>query len=343
MRELVTIERQAPSATVLVVTNMWPRPGYDAFGIFVQRQVESLVTAGVRCDVMVIHGYRSPLAYGVAASRLARMAVSGSNRYRLVHAHGGESAIPARFYGRSPLLVSYCGSDLLGVIEDDQTVALSWRLRRAVVRESARLTQATITKTEELERRLPGAARMRNTVIPNGVDRELFRPVPKAEARAELGWESDERVALFAADPALRAKRVELAEAACEAARLRGFHMRLHVVSGIPPDLMPVVMNAADCLLVTSSAEGSPNVVKEALACDLPVVSTPVGDVRMLLSGVTPSLIADPDPAALATALIECLSDPVRSNGREQSRWLGEREIAERIVAIYRRLAPGVV
>jgi teichuronic acid biosynthesis glycosyltransferase TuaC len=343
MQDLVSLERRAANANVLVVTNMWPRPGHDAFGIFVRRQVESLIAAGVRCDVMVIHGYRSPLAYGVAAARLGRLAVSGSNHYRLVHAHGGETAIPARFYRRSPLLVSYCGSDLLGVVGADQTVPLSWRLRRAFVRESARLTQATITKTEELERCLPKAARVRNAVIPNGVDRNLFRPIPKTEALAQLGWDAEVRVALFAADPNLRGKRVELAEAACEAARRRGYSVRLHVAAGTPPDRMPLLMNAADCLLLTSIAEGSPNVVKEALACDLPVVSTPVGDVRTLLGGVAPSLVTDADPEALATALIDCTRDSGRSNGRERSRWLGDREIAERILEIYRRLVPGVV
>jgi teichuronic acid biosynthesis glycosyltransferase TuaC len=343
MQDLVSLERRAANANVLVVTNMWPRPGHDAFGIFVRRQVESLIAAGVRCDVMVVHGYRSTLAYGVAAARLARLAASSSTHYGLVHAHGGESALPARFYGRSPLLVSYCGSDLLGVIEADGTVPPSWRLRRALIRESARLTKATITKTEELERCLPKAARVRNTIVPNGVDRELFRPIPKAEALAELGWDAAERVALFAADPKVVGKRVELAEAACEAARRRGFPVRLYVAAGTPPDRMPLLMNAADCLLLTSTAEGSPNVVKEALACDLPVVSTAVGDVRLLLTGVAPSLVTDADPEALATALIECTRDSGRSNGRERSRWLGEREIAESILEIYRRLAPGVV
>jgi teichuronic acid biosynthesis glycosyltransferase TuaC len=342
-RDLVSLERRVPDADVLVVTNMWPRFPEDAFGIFVRRQVDSLIDAGLRCDVMVINGHRSPLAYGAAAVRMARLAVGTSARYRLVHAHGGETAVPARMYVRSPLLVSYCGSDLLGVWDDDQPVAQSWRMRRAVVRESSRLAQATITKTAELERCLPRTSRRRNTVVPNGVDRHLFRPIPREEARARVGWDAHERIVLFAADPSVGTKRVELAMATCEEARSRGCPVRLHVAGHTPPDQMPLLMSAADCLLVTSIAEGSPNVVKEALACDLPIVSTPVGDVRALLAGVAPSAVAEAHPEALASALIECILDPVRSNGRGQSRWLDEREIANRILDIYRGLVPGVV
>lgn len=338
MERLVSFERRDPDATVLMVTNMWPRPGRQGSGIFVRRQVDSLVAAGLRCDVLVVHGYRTPIAYGAAAGDLARLRFRGDRRYLLVHAHGGETAFPARFYG-APLVVSYSGSDLQGVAGANGSVPRSWLLRRKLVREHARLARATITKTEELERRLPAAVRARNTVIPNGVDRRLFRVLPQAQARAELGWQDDDRVALFAANPTVALKRVELAEAACAAARSRGWHGRLHVAGGVPPEKMPLLMNAADCLLLTSTAEGSPNAVKEALACALPVVSTAVGDVPLLLAGVAPSAVAEADPEALATAVIECTREGRRSNGRERTAWLDEGAIAKRILEVYRRVA----
>jgi glycosyltransferase involved in cell wall biosynthesis len=104
---------------------------------------------------------------------------------------------------------------------------------------------------------------------------------------------------------------------------------------------MPVLMSAADCLLLTSSIEGSPNVVKEALMCDLPVVSTEVGDSRELLGGVEPSWVCPDRPDALSRALVECLRAPRRSNGREASSGLGLEPVAERVLALYRSLAPG--
>jgi glycosyltransferase involved in cell wall biosynthesis len=261
--------------------------------------------------------------------------------YRLVHAHGGETAFPARFY-RGPLVVSYSGSDLLGAAGSDGSLSASWRARRAFVRQHSRLAQATITKSEQLARCLPASVRARNTVIPNGVDRVLFRPLPQAQARTELGWSADERIALFAGDPKVASKRVELAEAACAAARRRGWPGRLQLAGGVPPDQMPLLLNAADCLLLTSTTEGSPNVVKEALACDLPVVATPVGDVAALLAGVSPSAVVEPDAEALADAVIECTREGRRSNGRELTGWLDKRLIAELIVDVYRRLGPGI-
>ena len=157
-----------------------------------------------------------------------------------------------------------------------------------------------------MERTLPAAVQRRNTVIPNGVDPDRFLPIERGEARRQLGWADDERVALFAADPAVERKRHWLASAACERAARELDGVRLEVAANVPPDRMPVLMSAADCLLMTSVHEGSPNVVKEALMCDLPVVATPVGDVPERLADVDPSWQAE-DEIALAEALVECL------------------------------------
>src|SRR5207248_8366228 len=115
---------------------------------------------------------------------------------------------------------------------------------------------ATITKSQLMDDALAHRTRARNHVIPNGVDRELFRPLDPAASRAELGWGA-EPVALFACTKVHSpAKRLRLAERACVAA-----DVRLHVASDVEPSQMPVLMSAADCLLVTSAVEGSPNVV----------------------------------------------------------------------------------
>jgi glycosyltransferase involved in cell wall biosynthesis len=102
---------------------------------------------------------------------------------------------------------------------------------------------------------------------------------------------------------------------------------------------MPVAMNAADLLILTSSIEGSPNVVKEAVMCNLPVVSTPVGDVSELLLDVRPSWVCQPTAAALADAIVDCIRRGERSDGREVAEWLDERLIAARLISLYERLA----
>jgi glycosyltransferase involved in cell wall biosynthesis len=101
---------------------------------------------------------------------------------------------------------------------------------------------------------------------------------------------------------------------------------------------MPTVMNAADCLLLTSSVEGSPNVVKEALMCNLPVIATHAGDVDELLASVELSQVVADDPAQIAAALVACLSIPRRSNGRLVSGHLAAEVVAGRVGEVYERL-----
>ncbi len=329
-----------PGADVLVVTNMWPDEERPVYGIFVKRQVESLRELGVRCDVAYLRGYVSPTAYPRAALAFLAGTLRWRGKYRLVHVHAGETALAARCFLGPPMLVSYCGDDLLGDPQDDGTIPARSRIRAGVLRAHARLFPATITKSREMHDRLSPAAQRRNTVLPNGVDPDLFAPLDHAEARQRLGWDLDERVALFAATkPDIPRKRRVLAEAACARASDALGPIRLHVSGLTPPDDMPVLMSAADCLLHTSSLEGSPNVVKEALMCNLPVVATASGDIPELLDGVDPSFVCAPDADSLAEGLVRCLEEPRRSNGRGQLEGtLGSSAIARRLLEIYRRL-----
>jgi glycosyltransferase involved in cell wall biosynthesis len=198
----------------------------------------------------------------------------------------------------------------------------------------------TITKSAEMQAALPASVQRRNTVLPNGVDTSLFRPIDRIEARRSLGWDETRRIALFAADPEVPRKRYWLAHAAVERARTAMPDLSLQVARGIPPAEIPQLMSAADCLLLTSSIEGSPNVVKEALMCNLPVVATPVGDVQELLADVLPSFVCEPSEDVLSDAVMQCVEPPRRSNGRDRSQHLDASAIAARLLALYRTAAP---
>jgi teichuronic acid biosynthesis glycosyltransferase TuaC len=339
-KPLLTFERADPDADVLVVTSGWPNEDNETYCVFIERQMETMFQRGVRCDVLFIRGYRSPLAYLLAGLRLAAWSIKRKRRYRLVHAHSGEAALAARLYLRAPLLVSYLGDDLLGTPRADAVIPLRSKLRRALFRQHSRLARMTITKSAEMQAALPASVQRRNTVLPNGVDPSLFRPVDRTTARRPLGWSETKRVALFAADPDVPRKRYWLARAAVERAQTVLPDLCLHVARGIPPAEIPLLMSAADCLLLTSSIEGSPNVVKEALMCNLPVVATPVGDVRELLAEVSPSFVCEPSAEALSEALLRCVESPRRSNGRDRSRHLDAEVIADRLLALYKTAAP---
>jgi glycosyltransferase involved in cell wall biosynthesis len=205
----------------------------------------------------------------------------------------------------------------------------------------ALVVRSTITKSAEMHEMLPRAAQPRNAVVPNGVDRALFHEVAREDARRDLRWPFDELVVLFAARRCVLRKRFDVAEEACALLAARGLDVRLRVCEGRPQHEVATWMNASDVLLLPSLAEGSPNVVKEALACNLPVVASDVGDVQELLRGVQPSAVlpVDAGPAEYADALASILATaPMRSNGRMQTAHLEADIVAERVEAIYEQL-----
>jgi glycosyltransferase involved in cell wall biosynthesis len=157
-------------------------------------------------------------------------------------------------------------------------------------------------------------------VIAAGVDVELFRPLDRAAARRAIGWDPEPRVVLFGASRHRAIKRFDRAVDAVARLAARGVSARLESCEQVPPATMPLYLNAADCLLLTSQHEGSPNIVKEAAACACPVVSVPVGDVAEILEGIGPGRVVGPDVETLATALEEILAAGRRSNGPDRIR-----------------------
>jgi glycosyltransferase involved in cell wall biosynthesis len=297
-------------------------------------QVESLRQIGIGVDVLHVRGHTGPSAYLEGAARVA--ALNRSCPFDLVHAHYGQCGVLGRLQLRAPLVVSYLGSDLLGIRDTSGSITLRGRIEVSAFRQLGRVAAATITKSEQMERVLPSRCRKRNHVIPNGVDLDRFRPIPRAEARRLLGWGHDEAAILFVGD-ASRAvvKNRALADSASDelAKTLPG--TRLRVAAHLPPEQIPVWMSAADALLLTSHTEGSPNVVKEAMASELPVVSTPVGDVPERLRGLPGCSVLPADPVALADGLLEAVRHGRTPEARARIAELSAPRVAERIAAVY--------
>jgi glycosyltransferase involved in cell wall biosynthesis len=157
-----------------------------------------------------------------------------------------------------------------------------------------------------------------------------------------VGWGESERVVLFNAGHNPGLKRLDLARKAVVLVQDFLDHVRLEVLDGrTPPDRMPKLLNAADCLLLTSDREGSSTILQEALACNLPVVSVNAGDSAERLAGVRHSVIVERDAAAIAVELARILRVPVRSNGREKVREFSAQRIAGELYQIYVDLGAG--
>ena len=112
----------------------------------------------------------------------------------------------------------------------------------------------------------------------------------------------------------------------------------LHVVHGLPPECVPLHMNACDLLLLTSVHEGSPMVVKEALACNLPVVAVPAGDVATRLQDVAGCHVVDAEPEALASAVERVLAAPPAVAGRAAVASLSAESVARSLRELYARV-----
>jgi len=287
--------------------------------------------ADVETDMFFIQSRTSPVLLARDLIRL-RHHIS-MFRPHLLHAqYGTMNAFLTAISAPLPLIVTFRGSDLNPVPSIGRVRSF---MGHALSHFAALRASAVICVSTQLRRKL-WWRRRRCEVIVGGVNLEVFRPIALQEARARLGWAPEKRIVLFNAGRDPQVKRLDLAEAAVREARLLRNDIEMVVTRGdVDPNLMPIYFGAADCLLVTSDWEGSPTVIKEALACNLPVVSVNVGDAAERLGGVTPSAIVARDPAKLGAAIAEIVGSCKRSNGREAVISLSEHQEVERIRSVY--------
>ena len=315
-----------------MITSEWPVPdGRPRTTYFIKRQAEFLQAAGVQVDVFHFKGAKNPWNY-LRAWVLARRRMS-QHGYDLVHAQFGMSGLLA-LPKLLPLVVTFRGDDVQGIVGQGGRITLAGRVLQLACRLVARWTDAAIVVSEHMKDYLPRSVRPH--VIPSGLDLNLFRVIPRDEARGRLGLALDKRLVLFVGNPADPRKRHPLARQAVDILN-QSTPAELVVAWGTPHTDIPLLMNACDVLVFPSAQEGSPNTVKEALACNLPVVSVPVGDVPLRLRGIEGcELCADERPETIAAALERVLRRGQRIAGRDTVTDLDERQTTQQVIAVYR-------
>lgn len=305
---------------ILVVTNFSPDASTPQRGRWVLDQVEETRRLGV--DVEVFSFPLGKREYAPATRRLRRLLRRSS--FDLVHAHYGLAGWCALLAGARPLIVTFHGTDVRHRIVGPMSQLLAGRVDLA-----AGVSRSLFGPEGGRPglRRRPAAS----AVLPCGADLERFRPIPRAEARRELGLAADGRYLLFPANPARPEKRhdraAELA-AACDAELLTG--------GGIDPDRMPLWVSAAAAVLVTSEYEGFGLACLEALACARPVLSTPVGIAPYALDGVAGALCAPYELGTWRDAAAPHLDGSGPSvSARDRVSALSAGSMAARVVAAY--------
>jgi glycosyltransferase involved in cell wall biosynthesis len=290
---------------------------------FFEQQVDVLEERGVVCDVVAVprppSGTRSLREY-VAFYRDALGEAAGGD-YDVVHANYGLTAPAALAQPVRPVVLSLWGSDVMGRFGP-------------LSRWCARLSDAVIVMSEGMRDELGVDC----TVVPHGIDMDRFAPAPEGAARDELGWARDAKHVLFPYDSTRAVKDHPRAARIVERAAERvDADVELQTVSGVPHERMPVYMNAADALLLTSKWEGSPNSVREALSCDCPVITTDVGDIAEYAAGIPGTVVSD-DDGELVRGVVEALTSDARFDGREHVREYGLERMGENIVSVYERV-----
>lgn len=295
--------------------------------IFFTQQIETLEGKGIDCDVCVVPGAeqidgnmankRGLKEYIQYLPKVRRALRNGD--YDIIHANYGLTAPFAVTQFRLPVVLTLWGSDVVG-LDGLITKTFAWR------------ADAVTVRSKEMQALL-GSKNAH--IVPSGVNVDRFHPIDQAEARRQVGWDIDSTHILFPYSPDYDRKNYPRAKRVVEKVSEKlEVNISLQTISGVDHEEVPWYINAADCMLLTSDHEGSPNTIKEAMACNVPVITTDVGDVRERLEDVYPGGIGTND-TELVNLLIDTLQSERRSNGRDAVMEVSWNRIGDYFVSLY--------
>lgn len=324
---------------------MYPTSQYTFYGIFVKEQVESLRKAGIDVDVFFINGRENRFNYLLAVPRLVRKLSSA--HYDIVHSHHTYCIYPFWFAEKIlglkiPLILTLHEGEILKSrkfiphnIDFVSKLVYSKRIKKWAVKK----VDSLITVNRVLTKVLNFSGRA--MVLPPGVNPALFRPLNKFECRKRLNLSKDKKILFFPADIKSPERRTEkgfnILQDTLPIIKKNG--MLLLTGGNIAHQDMPIYMNAADVVIQTSNFEASPMVIKEAMACNIPIVSTDVGDSKDVIGDTKGCFICEREPTDVALKIEMALKYGKRTNGRTQIEklGLGLHQIAEKIIKVYKK------
>lgn len=318
---------------ILIMTAIYPTPENPAFGSFVKTQAESLTSAGIDVELLVMRGGNRKLLYPKAIFQLRKRL--GRSSFDLVHAHFGYVGLVARTQCKVPVVVTYHGDDLLGTINERGKKELWSVLAAAACKKLAQHVDAAIVQSKEMARQIKNSNAF---VISHEVDLAVFKPTDRMEARRALGLAPEKKYVLFAANPEIPVKRFPLARAAADVLKQQDSLTELLVVYKEPQWRLALYMSACDVLVFPSYQEGSPNIIKQAMACNLPIVATDVGDVRQVIGKTRDCYICPPEAGKFASFMKEILSRHLRTEGREQVLHLNAESVSRKVIEVYEQV-----
>ena len=287
-------------------------------------QAESLISEGVNLDFYLVRGKGY---WGYLKNLLSLKSKIRDFNPDIIHAHGLASLLTV-FLPRNKVIISLLGSEL------NENSILLYLIKFL----SKFYWKGIVVKSKDMYDKLGIKNNSKISIIPNGVDLQRMRLMKKNEAREKLNWNINDKTILFLADPNRKSKNYKLAKEAISL--INDECVNLQLIYNIPKNDVFWYLNATDVLLSTSLWEGSPNVIKEAMACNCPVVSTDVGDVKWLFGNEPGYFLTNYDSNQLALKIIEALAFSKkhdRTNGRQQIERLGldAQTVSKRLIRLY--------
>ncbi len=285
---------------------------------FIYDQAIELMKHNCEIEYFLIEG-KGIKGYLKNASRLIKYLKK--EKFDIVHAHSGLSGLLSALVVRIPLVITYHGSDIN--VFSSRMLSIFPIIRASI----------NIFVSEKLKEKALFSKTKKNKVIPCGVDMNLFDVMPKEEAKKKLKINTDKKIVLFSSNFQNTVKNYPLAKQAIDNSR---FDIEFLEIKNRTRQEVVWLLNSSDALIMTSHSEGSPQIIKEAMSCNCPIISIDVGDVKNRIESVKNSYIATPEE--LTKKLDVVLASDERSNGREHIQSFSNTFVAQEIVELYKKV-----
>lgn len=320
---------------ILHVTNMYPYPEKPWYGIFIYNQIQTLQDKSEN-DIFFINGSESKLNYFKSIFKL----MNYKNRYDIVHCHHGWTAVFVNFiFKKEKKVVSLVGGDIL---EDK---VLYKKLINFFTRSIIKRFDRVIVKSKQMERQCDFIDSKKLSIIPNGVNLEVFRELDKTECKIRLNLDVNKKYFLFTAGENGQGrpeKRFDIISEAFKILKIDGYdEIEILCMNNVNHKDVPLYINSCEAVLLSSDYEGSPNIIKETMACNISIISTDVGNVKEMIEGIANCFIVQQDAKAFAQKIkdvLEAINQKIDARNRLIKIGLDEKDVALKILDIYNYL-----
>ena len=317
---------------ILMVVGGFASKEEPSFQPFVKGQIESIKALGHTVEIFNIKGNEFAGNYILKTISLRKFAAKF--KPDIIHSHYSYVAFSALSTLPFPQVISFMGDDINGDFDINGNLTIRSYLHRPFAVIPAMFAKAVIVKSKGM---MNNISHKKVYVIPNGVNFSTFYGYSKADARKELNLPQGKKYIIFPGDVNDTNKKFHLTKAASDILKNKFEidHEILHMRTASQIELNKY-FNAVDALVFTSKSEGSPNVIKEAMASNTPIVTVDVGDVKEVISNAKNCYIVKDTPEEIAEKLFAVLQDGKRTNGRKLINHLELSNIAKRVESVYR-------